>query len=83
MEMLGMMHMLCHQRNNANKIVMTIVKSEKYLFLLYQNPGVSKTEYLRCFKELFIVVHTEGVISGRHPGLSRGEYRRYHLQCRY
>ena len=70
MELLGVMHNACYQRDNAKQIVMTAVKSKKDLFLIYQNPDVSNMDYLWCFKALFNVIHAGVIMAGYHPGLT-------------
>ena len=52
MELRGMMQKSCLRLSNAKQSVMTAVKSKKDLFFLYQNPQVSNTYYLWCFKAL-------------------------------
>ena len=60
MELLGVMQNSCRQYDDAKIIVVAAVKSEKDLFLLYQKPEVSNTDYLRCFKALVYVFHSGG-----------------------
>ena len=75
MELLGTMQKSCHQCNDAKQIVMTVVKSEKDLLLLYQNPGVSNRDHPQGFKALVDVISRRNGRSSPRP--NRGGDKRY------
>ena len=60
-----------NKHDDSKQGVMAIVQSDKRMFLTYQTPDMSNTEYLDIFKSCVEVIEAYDGTPGAHPGLTK------------
>ena len=72
-ELINMIRSISNQYEDSEQGVMTILKSENCMFLTYQTPDMSNTEYLDQFKACVDFIEAYGGTPGSHPGITKDE----------
>ena len=68
--MIKMIRSITNQHDESKKGVMKIVQSDKRMYLTYQTPVMSNTEYLDQFKARVYITEAYSGTPGSHPGLT-------------
>ena len=66
-----MIRSINNQNKKSEQGVMEIFQSYKRMYLTYQTPDMSNTEYLDQFKARVDVINAYGGTPGSHPGLTK------------
>ena len=69
--LIKMTRSISNQHDGSKHGVMEIVQSDKRIFLTYQTPDLSNTEYLDQFKACVDIIEAYGGTPGAHPGLTK------------